>query len=191
MAGNRMGILFSRGKRHPQKLAKVRIHILKPISEADNSAALDNILSKIFISPDDEALKLMVPVYWRPYLAGTDLKSRSAAWEVMLEENKISTVKPVGDPAGKPIPPHLVSSAEPKYNNEAASLQIEGTSHLGVVVDSTGAPAEIAILQPVGMGLDEQAAMAVRQWKFRPSTLNGNPVRVRVIVEVTFKCCPY
>jgi TonB family protein len=49
-----------------------------------------------------------------------------------------------------------------------------------VVVDATGNAVDIGILEPLGMGLDEQAVLALKQWKFRPSILNGQPVPVRI-----------
>jgi periplasmic protein TonB len=36
------------------------------------------------------------------------------------------------------------------------------------------------------MGLDEKAIEAVRQYKFKPSTLHGKPVAVQITIEVNF-----
>jgi protein TonB len=35
-------------------------------------------------------------------------------------------------------------------------------------------------------GLDEEAAKAIKQWRFKPGTKDGKPVNVRVEVELTF-----
>ncbi len=37
------------------------------------------------------------------------------------------------------------------------------------------------------MGLSEEAERAVRQWKFKPGTLNGQPVDVIFNLTVNFK----
>jgi periplasmic protein TonB len=37
------------------------------------------------------------------------------------------------------------------------------------------------------MGLDEKAIAAVREWRFQPATLNGQPVAVQINVEVSFR----
>jgi TonB family protein len=42
-------------------------------------------------------------------------------------------------------------------------------------------------VKPVGRGLDEKALEAVRTWKFKPATLGGVPVTVRMVVEINFK----
>lgn len=188
--GNRQALLYSHGKQGVVKLGKLRIHVARPISDVDNETVLDPILTKVFIRPEEEDLKPMVPVFWRSYLAGTDSKSRAAAWQNALQENGVSTVKAAHDPAGKPTPPRAISTPDPKYTKEAASHHIEGTTSLGIVVDTTGTPVGTAILEPLGMGLDEQAVLAVSQWKFQPATLNGNPVKVQINLQIEFKCCP-
>jgi protein TonB len=38
----------------------------------------------------------------------------------------------------------------------------------------------------VGMGLDEKAVEAVRQYKFKPATRDGKPVKVDLYVDVNF-----
>jgi protein TonB len=40
------------------------------------------------------------------------------------------------------------------------------------------------------MGLDEQAILAIRQWKFQPAMKNGKPVRVQIEIQMDFRCCP-
>ena len=39
----------------------------------------------------------------------------------------------------------------------------------------------------LGLGLDERAIEAVRQWKFRAGTMDGKPVSTRAVVEVNFR----
>jgi outer membrane biosynthesis protein TonB len=46
---------------------------------------------------------------------------------------------------------------------------------------------EAAVVQPLGLGLDESALCTVRGWKFKPATRDGKPVPVRLLMEVSFK----
>jgi periplasmic protein TonB len=39
----------------------------------------------------------------------------------------------------------------------------------------------------LGMGLDEKALQAVKQWKFEPAMKDGHPVAVQMNVEVSFR----
>jgi TonB family protein len=43
------------------------------------------------------------------------------------------------------------------------------------------------ILKPLPLGLGESALDAVKRWKFKPGTLNGQPVAVYYNLTVTFR----
>ena len=83
-------------------------------------------------------------------------------------------------------PPRILSKVDPQYSEEARKNKLQGTISMSIVVDATGAPTQIAILYPLGMGLDQAAINAVSQWKFSPGTKNGTPVPVFTQVEMTF-----
>ena len=42
------------------------------------------------------------------------------------------------------------------------------------------------VASSLGMGLDEKAIEAVKNWRFEPSQKDGHPVRVEIAVEVEF-----
>lgn len=189
IVGTRLSTLYKEGKPSFVRVGTLKIHVARPVSDVDTEAALHPIFDKIFIAPGED-LRPLVPEYWRYYLAGTDSKTRSAAWRATLDENETPTVNSTDAPAGEVTPPRAIYTPDPKYPKEAASQHIEGVSRLGMVIDTTGTPGNIAILQPLGMGLDEQAILALKQWKFKPSTKNGQPVRVQINVEIPFRCCP-
>lgn len=83
-------------------------------------------------------------------------------------------------------PPRILKKAEPQYSEEARKNKLQGSISLSVVVDATGTPTQIAVLRPLGMGLDEMAVQAVSQWKFSPGTKNGVAVAVYAQIEMTF-----
>lgn len=85
------------------------------------------------------------------------------------------------------LPPTLISKVEPQYTEEARTAKYDGSVMLAVVVGADGKAEDIRILKPLGMGLDEKAIEAVRQWVFRPGTNQGVPVRVRAQIEVNFR----
>jgi protein TonB len=45
----------------------------------------------------------------------------------------------------------------------------------------------ISIVQPAGAGFDENAVEAVSQWKYKPTLLNGKPVRVVTSITVNYQ----
>jgi TonB family protein len=181
--GDRLGVLYTAENASLIKVGKLKIHI-----DANTRPDLNLILPKIFIDPKEE-LRPLVPDYWKYFMAGTDRKSRRAAWENDLRKSPVQVFK-AKDLAGEVKPPRAVSSPDPKYTPEAASRHIEGTTVLSLVVDTTGAASDVAIIQPLGLGLDEQAVIAVKKWHFESATRNGEAVPVEVNIEITFRCCP-
>ena len=58
---------------------------------------------------------------------------------------------------------------------------------LKVVVDVDGRAKDIEVLNGLGLGLDEQAVMAIQRWKFKPGEKDGVPVAVQAQIEINFK----
>ena len=95
---------------------------------------------------------------------------------------------PGGFRTGKGVSaPMLLFSPEPEYSEEARKAKFQGTVRLALVVDERGNPAQIRIITPLGLGLDEKAIEAVRKWKFKPGMKDGKPVAVQASVEVNFR----
>jgi protein TonB len=82
--------------------------------------------------------------------------------------------------------PALISRVEPKYTEAARRDKISGIVILEIVIDSTGQVREARVLKPLPDGLSEAAVDAVKQWTFRPGTLNGRPVDVIFNITVSF-----
>jgi protein TonB len=83
--------------------------------------------------------------------------------------------------------PTLLFSPEPEYSEEARKAKFQGTVRLALVVDEHGNPAQIRIITPLGLGLDQKAIEAVHKWKFKPGMKDGKPVAVQASVEVNFR----
>ena len=83
--------------------------------------------------------------------------------------------------------PVLVYKKEPEYSEEARKAKYQGTVTLYVVVDPSGKATDIRVLHSLGLGLDEKAIEAVKQWKFRPGMKDGKPVAVAASIEVNFR----
>lgn len=90
-------------------------------------------------------------------------------------------------PGGGVSAPQLVYRVEPEYTEEARKAKYQGTVVLTAVVDPDGIVRRVRVLRSLGLGLDEKALEAVRQWKFRPGMKNGVPVPVAASIEVTFR----
>jgi TonB family protein len=83
--------------------------------------------------------------------------------------------------------PFLRYAPDPVYTQEARQARIQGVVLVGLIVDATGAPREIRVIRPLGHGLDEQAVIAVSQYRFTPAQYHGKPVPVEINIEVNFR----
>lgn len=83
--------------------------------------------------------------------------------------------------------PRAIYDPEPEFSDEARQAKYRGTVILGVVIDQEGHPRNIRVVRSLGMGLDEKAMAAVRNWRFQPATKDDRPVAVIVNIEVNFR----
>src|SRR5580700_381812 len=83
--------------------------------------------------------------------------------------------------------PKLISKVEPEYSEEARKAKFQGVVVLQIVVDAKGNAVNAKVMKSLGLGLDEKAMEAVKQWKFTPGYKDGKPVAVAATVEVNFR----
>lgn len=89
-------------------------------------------------------------------------------------------------PGGAVTTPRVIVQVKPAYTAEALSEKIQGTVVLEFVVQADGQPADIRVARSLDRGLDEQAVLAARQWRFEPGRLAGQPVDVLVTLVLDF-----
>ena len=97
--------------------------------------------------------------------------------EKMREENKAKALK------------YKKSMFLPECNAETGAFESKQClPDLGLCwcVDEDGKPRNLQIARPLGAGLDDKSVEAVETWKFEPAQKDGKPVRVAIMVEVTF-----
>jgi len=83
--------------------------------------------------------------------------------------------------------PKAIYAPDPEYSEEARKAKYQGTCVLWLVVGPDGKPRDIKVARTLGLGLDEKAIEAVKQWKFEPAMKDGKPVAVQINVEVSFR----
>ena len=93
------------------------------------------------------------------------------------------------DKEAKPYdqPPRVAYKVEPQYTEGARDRKVAGTVILKVTVRTNGGADDIAIVRSLDPDLDEQAILAVKQWRFEPATKDGREVDVPATIEVNFK----
>ena len=88
---------------------------------------------------------------------------------------------------GSVHPPIVLYSANPEFSEQARREKFSGEVQVYLWVDENGDPKHVRVVRGVGKGLDEKAVEAVRQYKFRPATLNGKAVTVDLYIDVNFQ----
>lgn len=83
--------------------------------------------------------------------------------------------------------PRVIYQPDPEYSERARKAGHQGSCVLRLIVGTDGKPYDISEVRTVGMGLDEKAIEAVRQWVFEPARRAGKPVAVQIDVEVSFR----
>lgn len=84
-------------------------------------------------------------------------------------------------------PPSILREVKPDYTEDARRRGITGDVELEIVVRSDGTVGDVRLLRGLGVGLDQRAIDAVRQWRFTPARRFGTPVDVIVEVAVEFR----
>src|SRR5205085_10945330 len=120
-------------------------------------------ISAVFVGA--EGLIPYVPSYWKPYLE--DKKNTTTS---CLHTTKTVRV------GGNVQAANLIKQVRPQYPPEAKNFLQEGVVALEAEINENGDISQLIILKPAGVGFDENAVEAVSQWKYKPTTLDGQPV---------------
>lgn len=153
-------------------------------SGPDQATQLTGALAHVFVSPDD--LISVAPDYWRDYLARFSGKATQG------EPCEDSAAKLVSDDAsGGKVSAGIaeglkIRDALPSYYEIARENRVEGELALRAVIDATGSVTRVCIIKALGAGLDDMMVNTVRQWKYKPYTLNGQPIEVQTTVTTRF-----
>jgi len=106
-------------------------------------------------------------------------------------------VEPAGSPpGGLPGPVHVggevrkpekISAPQPQYTEEARKAKIQGVVIAQAIIDIEGRVGSVRILKGLPHGLSESAIETLKTWRFRPATLEGEPVAVYYNLTMNFR----
>ena len=91
----------------------------------------------------------------------------------------------VGNGVSSPIP---ISQPQPQYTPDAMRARVQGVAVVECTVRVDGTVGDCQVTRSVdsSFGLDGEAIKAAQRWRFRPSMFQGQPVPVRILIEMTF-----
>jgi protein TonB len=90
----------------------------------------------------------------------------------------------VGGDVKAPVVTHRV---EPVYPDVARKAHVNGIVIVEAIINKDGEVEQVKVVKGLPFGLSEAAEQAVKQWKFKPGTLSGQPVEVIFNLTVNFK----
>lgn len=158
-----------------------------PVAEADGRRFPTVYLVKISKSADGktEAARSIAP---EAVALGTDLAPDEFPLPAPADASASGTTTAKATVAtGAIIAPRLLQRISPAYTEEARKAHLEGTVRLRIVIGVDGIANDLQVEQPLGLGLEEQAVLAVRQWRYAPAQKAGVPVAANTHVDVIFQ----
>ena len=91
----------------------------------------------------------------------------------------------IGNGVTSPIP---TFQPKPRYTADAMRAKVQGVVVMSAIVLPDGSVTDIQVIRSLdqSFGLDEEAKRTAAQWRFRPGTRLGEPVPVRIKIELEF-----
>jgi TonB family protein len=145
-------------------------------SPAHASQLLHDALGKVFAQGLDDKVRAQMPEFWQLYYqAQAEGVAFRAKDPTVLNSGQVETHAKV------------LSSIAPDSNEFAQASGVAGRALYRAVIGPDGKPGQIAVVRPIGFGLDENAVSAIRKATFAPAVKDGKPVAESLDLAVLFR----
>jgi TonB family protein len=151
----------------------LNIKVNSPFNASQVYHALAGVMMK-----KGESMADLVPDYWKAYFGGQAPDPVSGA-PAMPKKTRVRISSGVAQG-------NLVKQVRPEYPAIAKFYKQSGVVIMRAVIGVDGTLTALSVVHPAGMGLDEAAIDAVKQWRYNPYLLNGVPVEVETQITVNF-----
>jgi TonB family protein len=200
--GNRIFVAWPQddsGAGHMKQLRspdRVRIEVTLDSNHQDEHT-IRQLLDRVFVNSRDNLAQL-VPEHWRQFLARDATRIQDVG--SMQTIKNAARAESSGEPNAMPIAKgarsirinqgisetNILKKVQPEYPPLAKAARLDGDLLFTVVIDKEGALRDISVAKPLGLGMEESALQAVKQWKYRPYTVNGQPIEVETLITVRY-----
>jgi len=184
----------------------ITAHVKVRFTIADDGGVIDVKATEWSLAIDRE---ISDPNYWankpqRPFLeaaetaarrwrfAPNDPRSTVDIWFAFSEKSSSPAAAPVVGNVRRIVriggtirPPIKIRDVKPAYPDDARAARVQGVVIIEVTLGVDGSVVDTYVLRSVPM-LDAAALEAVRQWRFAPTVLDGEPVEAIMTVTVNF-----
>ena len=108
---------------------------------------------------------------------------------LLLAQKDKEAAKPtpvVYTPGGDVKPPKVTHYVEPAFVDTSSQAFVDGVVTLKTTVTPEGLAEDIQVTKGLNEQEDKNAVEAVKKWRFQPGTKGGEPVRVRISIQIAF-----
>jgi TonB family protein len=142
----------------------------QPIAR-ESTAPRSELENRIFAGRRSYTLSVNMP----------NLNTATGSWVIHFVER-------VPNAAKSPIAaPEVVSKSDPAYPGELIQDGIQGTVILTAIIRADGSVGDIAVIKSLDPRLDQNAALALSRWLFRPALKDGQAIDLEAIITVPFR----
>jgi protein TonB len=165
----------------PQQLEMSAVQQKKPVLGEVHLASPK--INRGASSQDSGAAEPGLALNGQPIASASD----SLGGELVSGSVKQPTAPPEPPQVGGDVKPaKMISSVPPVYSSLARSQHVSGDVKIDALIDANGRVTSMKVIS--GPTLLHQAATdALRQWKYQPATLDGNPVPMHLMVTLQFR----
>jgi TonB family protein len=187
--GRRTWVLF---KGEPRQITYANSPELVEISidladGPEQSKRLNSAFSKIFLV-GQQKFEDDVPDFWKPVFrtnpGPSPFPPPAAATPTPSDKPRVPQRVRISQGVNAGL---LIHKVTPTYPETAKWTHISGSVVMAALIDKQGNIANLALIKPAGAGLDEAAYEGVKQWKYKPYFLQGQPVEIYTQITVNFE----
>ena len=120
-----------------------------------------------------------------PSIDGSVANPGGEAFSALASSNQRQPAAPL-PVGGEVTPAQLIKSVPPVYPALAKSQRISGNVQIDALIDASGNVAGVKVISGPGV-LHLAALEAVKQWKYKPALLDGQPTSVHLTITVQFR----
>jgi TonB family protein len=139
--------------------------------------SLEEELTKAFLAPTEDFPENL-PDYWQRFLC--KMKGITEQCPVMPFDEREPLVRE------GVTEPRLIRQRPPSFSPLARAARLTGNIGVVLVVDQNGRVTIYEVLKPLGLGLEEEAIKAMKEWLFEPARRDGGIAASYISVNINF-----
>lgn len=157
------------------------------LAQGNFDAAIASYESALEQRPDDSYAQQKIEEARRALQAQQQQQAEASAEQEQSENVTDEGVYLVAEQPPKLVGGLAALHRKVRYPEEAYAQNVEGRVYVQFVVDENGSVQNAEVMRGLGHGCDEEALRVIREARFEPGTIDGEPVKVRHTLYIQYK----